>query len=455
MIHHDYPYLDMLRHIMLLGVDSEDRTGTGTKKVWVYTLRFDLQKGFPLLTTKKLHWKSIVYELLFFLNGLTNRKWLNDHGVRIWNEWGDSNGNLGPMYSHQWRNFGGKYPNIPQPKPSPNGYEPTVFGAGSKGSFTTGSETENKLFVIWKGILSRCYNKSKDNYEYYGGKGVYVDDWWLVFDNFLHDVQQLEGWDKKQESWEDYQLDKDIIGDGFCYGPEYTVWASRTENRRARYRYQYHLRHEDGSEIVVHSPKDFYTTHRISQGNFCSMLRGERNKAGGWSLVETIDLWKGVDQLQKSLNLLKTNPNSRQNIVSAWNPGETHRMGLPPCHLLFQWQVMKGRLNCALYQRSCDSFLGVPFNIASYALLTHIMAAMAGLEVGEFVWIGGDVHIYNNHFEQVKEQLSRQPRESPILELPNRYIVRDYRTTFEDWGFDDFTLIDYNPLPSIKAKVSV
>ena len=285
MVYHDFVYQDMLDHIMRFGVDSEDRTGTGTKKIWVCAMRFDLQDGFPLLTTKKMHWKSIVYELLWFLRGETNIKWLNERGVTIWDEWADENGELGPVYGKQWRRW----------------------------------ESKERL-------PGHC--------PVDGGIGLYV-------------------------------------------------------------------------------PKE-------------------------------------IDQLQKSLDLLKTNPNSRQNVVSAWNAGEIDQMALPPCHLLFQWQVMEGRLNCALYQRSCDSFLGVPFNIASYSLLTHIMAYMADLEVGEFVWIGGDVHIYRNHFKQVEEQLSRKPKESPLLFIPTHAEKK-----FEDWEFDDFALVGYDPHPPIKAQVSV
>ena len=279
-IYHDFVYQDMLKYIMDFGVESEDRTGTGTKKVWVCAMRFDLEDAFPLLTTKMMHWKSIVYELLWFLRGETNIKWLNERGVTIWDEWADETGDLGPVYGKQWRK-------------------------------------------------------------------------WVTY---------------------------------------------------------------------VHNPK----------------------------LHDWAPFPVEIDQLQNSLDLLRANPNSRQNVVTAWNPGEIEQMALPPCHLLFQWQVMEGRLNCALYQRSCDSFLGVPFNIASYSLLTHIMASMAGLKVGEFVWIGGDVHIYRNHFEQVTRQLERNvPPKSPQLR-----ILRN-RDRFEDWQFEDFQLVDYNPMSAIRAPVSV
>lgn len=261
-------YLDLLQDIMDNGVQKGDRTGTGTISVFGRQLRFNLQDGFPLLTTKKLHIKSIIYELLWFLNGDTNIKYLNENGVRIWDEWADSNGELGPVYGKQWR------------------------------------------------------------------------------------------------SW-------------VC---------------------------PDGSTI---------------------------------------------DQIENVINQIKSNPNSRRLIVSAWNPADVDQMALPPCHLLFQFYVADNKLSCQLYQRSADVFLGVPFNIASYALLTHIIAHQTELDVGEFVHTFGDVHIYNNHIDQVKLQLSRDTRKLPTLQIKN---AGQY---FNQYEFDDFIIDEYNPHPAIKAKVSV
>ncbi|QRR01759.1 thymidylate synthase [Dyadobacter sandarakinus] len=270
-------YHDLLRHILDNGVRKTDRTGTGTLSVFGYQMRFDLSKGFPLVTTKKVHTKSIIYELLWFLQGDTNIKYLKDHGVSIWDEWADEQGNLGPVYGKQWR------------------------------------------------------------------------------------------------SWEG---------------------------------------------------------------------------ANG----------KSVDQLQEVLKLLKNTPDSRRILVSAWNPAELPDMKLQPCHALFQFYVAppdtekgetKGRLSCQLYQRSADVFLGVPFNIASYALLTLMIAQECGLEAGDFVWTGGDTHIYLNHLEQVELQLSREPRPLPTMHLnPDVKNVLDFR-------YEDFELRDYHPWPGIKAPVAV
>ena len=261
-------YLDLLRHIRRDGVLREDRTGVGTQSVFGYQMRFDLGKGFPLLTTKKVHLKSIIYELLWFISGDTNIKYLKDHGVSIWDEWADENGDLGPVYGHQWRSW-----------PAPDG--------------------------------------------------------------------------------------------------------------------------------------------------------------------------KAVDQLSDVLNAIKGNPDSRRLIVSAWNPGEIDRMALPPCHCLFQFYVSGGRLSCQLYQRSADTFLGVPFNIASYALLTMMVAQVCGLQPGDFVHTFGDVHIYKNHFEQVDLQLSREPRP-----LPTMKINPDVKDIFS-FEYEDFTLEGYDPWPAIKAPVAI
>lgn len=261
-------YLNLLDKILTDGVQKGDRTGTGTLSIFGHQMRFDLSEGFPLLTTKKLHMKSIIYELLWFLKGDTNVRYLQEHGVRIWNEWADENGELGPVYGHQWR------------------------------------------------------------------------------------------------SWPDY----------------------------------------DGGV---------------------------------------------VDQIEYVLNQIRTNPNSRRMIVSAWNVAEVNKMALPPCHTLFQFYVVNGKLSLQLYQRSADTFLGVPFNIASYALLCMMMAQVTGLEPGEFIHTTGDTHLYLNHLEQARLQLSREPRPLPTMKLNP-----DVKSLY-DFKYEDFELVGYDPWPHIKADVSV
>ena len=261
-------YLDLLRHIRENGVMKSDRTGTGTQSVFGYQMRFNLADGFPLLTTKKVHLKSIIHELLWFISGDTNIKYLKDNGVTIWDEWADENGDLGPVYGHQWRSW-----------PAPDG--------------------------------------------------------------------------------------------------------------------------------------------------------------------------RSIDQLSQVIDMIKHNPDSRRLLVTAWNPGEVDKMALPPCHCLFQFYVAEGKLSCQLYQRSADVFLGVPFNIASYALLTMMIAQVCGLEPGEFIHTTGDTHLYRNHFEQVALQLSREPRP-----LPRMLLNPEVKDIFE-FKYEDFTLEGYDPWPAIKAPVAV
>ncbi len=261
-------YETLLEHVYKTGVDKNDRTGVGTRSVFGYQMRFNLAEGFPLVTTKKLHIRSIVHELLWFLSGSSNIKYLHDNGVSIWDEWADENGDLGPVYGVQWRS-----------------------------------------------------------------------------------------------------------------------WPAA-----------------DGRKI---------------------------------------------DQITNLVEGIKRNPDSRRHLVVAWNPAEVDKMALPPCHCLFQFYVANGKLSCQLYQRSCDIFLGVPFNIASYSLLTHMIAQQCDLDVGDFVWTGGDCHIYKNHFEQVELQLSRAPRAYPKL-----VICRKPASIF-DYKFEDFVIEGYDPWPHIKAPIAV
>ncbi len=261
-------YLDLMRHVRDEGIDKSDRTGTGTRSVFAYQMRFDLTAGFPLVTTKKCHLRSIIHELLWFLRGDTNIKYLQDNGVRIWDEWADENGDLGPVYGYQWRNW-----------PAPNG--------------------------------------------------------------------------------------------------------------------------------------------------------------------------ESIDQISNLIHAIKTNPDSRRLIVSAWNPALVDDMALPPCHALFQFYVADGKLSCQLYQRSADIFLGVPFNIASYALLTMMIAQVCDLELGEFIWTGGDCHLYSNHMQQVEEQLSRTPYALPMMKI--NPAIKDLFA----FKFEDFELCDYQAHPHIKAPVAV
>lgn len=309
--HVDREYLKLLEHIMENGATKTDRTGTGTKSVFGYQMRFDLQKGFPLLTTKKVPMKSIIHELLWFMRGDTNLKYLADNNVHIWDEW--------PYKSYLQRN------NLPIPEI--NGEE-------------------------WKNGMAEFIEKIKSD------------------ENFAKEYGNL----------------------GPIYGYQWRNWPAPN---------------------------------------------GEH-----------------IDQLKQVVETLKKSPDSRRMIVSAWNVADIDEMakaGLPPCHCLFQFYVADGKLSCQLYQRSCDTFLGVPFNIASYALLTMIVAQITGLEAGEFIWTGGDTHLYLNHMEQVKTQLSRK---NDIRPMPTMRINPE-KKNLEDFTIDDFELVDYNPHDSIKAPIAV
>tara|TARA_B100002052_G_scaffold296239_1_gene324232 strand:- start:1405 stop:2247 length:843 start_codon:yes stop_codon:yes gene_type:complete len=262
-------YLQLLEYVLEKGVEKNDRTGVGTKSVFGWQMRYDLQEGFPLLTTKKLHWKSIVHELLWFLKGETNIKYLRENNIKIWDAWADENGDLGPVYGKQWR-----------------------------------------------------------------------------------------------------------------------YWENKKENQT-------------------------------------------------------------IDQIEEAINLIINNPNSRRIIVTAWNPADTSQMALPPCHCLFQFNVSNGKLSCQLYQRSADIFLGVPFNIASYSLLTHMVAKITNLEVGDFIHTLGDAHIYLNHIEQAKLQINRQTKKLP------RLVIRKLHRNIQDYKFEDIELINYQSHPNIPAPIAV
>lgn len=451
--HPENQYLDLLRDCLENGERREGRNGV-TYGLFGRQIRFDLSQGFPLLTTKRVHWKSIVVELLFFLRGYTNRNWLSERGVTIWDEWGDSNGNLGPIYSHQWRNFGGRPDNIPQPQPNlPENVTANYLGVASTDGFRSSSiadTVDQRLFQAWKVLIARCYDRQHDAYPYYGQKGVHVCDQWLRFSNFRREVKELDGWSEKLAHWDEYQLDKDILGTGFRYSLETCTWASRADNQRAKYHQRHYLVHDSGETAVIDNPVVFYTERGLHQGNFCAMLRGERPVAQGWRLQWTQDRWAGVDQVANVIDGLKRDPYGRRHIVTAWNPGEIDQMALPPCHCLFQFFVANGKLSCQLYQRSADIFLGVPFNIASYALLTHLIALEVGLEVGDFIHTFGDVHLYGNHVDQAREQLSRQPRPMPFLHIA-RHAVDD----ISQYPPHSIVVCDYDPYPAIKAEVSV
>ena len=435
-------YEDMLREVLMEGSSRPDRTGTGTTSLFGGRIEYDLRNGFPLITSKRVPFRLVAEELLYFLRGETNISTLQERGVHIWDEWADGNGNLGPMYGHQLRNYGGRVESIAQPPRPP----------ANQGAYKRGLDpVEDFLYSTWKGIIGRCYTSSKDAYRYYGGKGVHVCDEWFNFDTFSTDVKLLEGWQGKLRDPEGYQLDKDAKGSGFRYSPTDCVWLSCSDNAAAKRDVEYTVRHEDGSVESLTSPAAFIRERGLHQGNFSSMLRGVRPKAQGWSLVSTVDHHKGVDQVSALITGIKADPHGRRHVMTTWNPSELSLMALPPCHgLVTQFNVTNdGHLDCQMYQRSADMFLGTPFNIASYALLTHMVAHVTGYGVGRLIWVGGDCHIYDNHRDQVKEQLSREH-----VPLPELEIVGDV-ANIDDFTIDNFKVTEYNPHPTLKGVVAV
>lgn len=524
----------MLNHILTNGVDKGDRTGVGTRSVFGYQARFDLQEGFPLLTTKKLHLKSIIHELLWFLSGDTNVKYLQDNGVRIWNEWCNPDGELGPVYGAQWRNwesFRWVEPNI-RKKPTPtvtsphstkivvdsssntsglvgetfssttgsfvvikeykvprskhsnftrwaykvkfintgfevsnctatavkNGqvrdrYFPSVCGVGCLGEKVLPADKEF-LYQTWVGVIKRCYDQAHEGYSRYGARGVFVDDRWLVFSKFVGDVKKIPNWLLKKEFPSDYSLDKDYFAANY-YSAETCCWAPKADQAiNTDDNYAVKVTTPDGHKFTTVGVKALSKRCGLTYTSVFNCLAGKAFHHKGWkfervSLAGFAPRVMHIDQIKQAVALLKHNPTSRRIVVSAWNVGELDRMQLSPCHCLFQFYVANGKLSCQLYQRSCDVFLGVPFNIASYALLTMMMAQVTNLEPGEFIHTYGDLHLYNNHFDQAKLQLSREPRPLP------RMLLNPQVTDIFEFVYEDFKLEGYNPHPRIKAKVAV
>lgn len=476
-------YLELLQKIRSEGTKHEDRTGTGTTRIFGHQMRFDLSEGFPLLTTKKMWWKGIVEELLWMLSGSTNVKDLQDRGVTIWDEWATAEqcakfereeGDLGPVYGWAWRNFGAPYPvSAQQPIPElREGLERMYLGVGNG----TGKR-HHLLSKRWEGMMARCYDPKSISYPHYGAKGVYVCDRWLEFTAFAEDAPKLPGWDNLVSNVE---LDKDAMGTGHRYGPDDCRWVTRSENAALRDRRIFVLE-RGGREYRVSNISAFCEEQGIDARNMSDLWTGRKNAKTRYDfkLVRVEDPTKGVDQIANIVELLINNPNSRRIILSGWNPKEANEVALPPCHTLTQFSVINGKLSAQMYQRSADVFLGVPFNIASYALLTHMLAHVCKLEVGEFIHVFGDVHIYRNHEEQVSEQIRRIPKELPKLTIGcrNRTVtaevdvasmvgvpVDDPRASMKpqvalahllDITRADMKLEGYDPHPAIKAEVSV
>ena len=441
------PYEDMLHYILDHGEAKEDRTNTGTRSVFGAQLRYDLSKGFPLITTKKVNFHAVVGELLWFLRGDTNIKFLQDNNVKIWNEWASDSGNLGPVYGAQWRQWyhvgenGYKLivDDVPTKKDIPATRErfPEDVSYDNEPPHSRVAAARRESFVadcIIKSRAARTAN-SKDNADSPRvGEAVALSDdnivaWWAEkfyddnispawrnLDNFLQDLSTIPGYSYYVAHPNDYVLSTLYFGTSIL-SPTSAIFLPRW--------YEEELQHEEKKRPTV-----VYTN---MDGHSYIMRR---------KVIH--------DQIADIVDMVRTQPDSRRIILNAWNVAAVGDMALPPCHTLFQLYVRGGKISGQLYQRSADMFLGVPFNIASYSLLIHMIARLTGYEVGEFVWTGGDCHIDDNHIEAVQEQLSRQPRDYPTLRFNN-----DPSTPLWDYDFSDIEVEGYNPHPFIKAPVAV
>lgn len=467
-------YHELLKDVLENGYPSSDRTGTGTLSVFGRQTRYNLQDGFPLLTTKKTHFKSIVHELLWILSGDTNIKYLKDNGIKIWDEWSQ---------------FVGDYPNktrlIDWVKIK------KIEGHDYYGNFSTeglNAERESiddKLRNIWSKMMSRCYKKEAHNFHLYGGCGVKVHKDWHDVCRFVDDAKNLINWENKLNNWNEYELDKDYFGSG-VYSKETCTWLQSSENN-------IYTKSCDPFEVDVNGIKSICfsysdaeektgisrtTLHRwATEGKTSKSKFKHRDLEISFQKITPKEghvlrylftngnlgpvygkqwrRWEAdgrtVDQIANLVRDLKNNPNSRRLIVSAWNAADIKDMALPPCHTFFQFRVYGRKLSCQLYQRSADLFLGVPFNIASYSLLTHMIAHVLNLEVGDFIHTFGDAHIYLNHVDQVKELLKRDPEKYSLPKIELNSEIKN----IDDFKYEDIKIIGYESYPSIKAPVSV
>ena len=466
----DTKYIEALKTILDTGTVKSDRTGTGTISVFGLEIRHNLAEGFPLLTTKKVHFKSVIHELIWLLSGSTNISYLQKHNVKIWDAWSAKN--------FDYRDDTRKGIWIPTKKLPYTPYS---------GNFSTATDeefhNEQPLKNQWKKMMQRCYDSSAHNYSNYGGKGISVCKEWHDCATFIQDVKEIPNWDLKLLDYNSYELDKDYYGSN-TYSKDTCMWLHSSENTlyignpiKVEYRDNTYDFFHSFSELEKLTGLSSSTAHRWlktgipttrKQGAkaFSNILNISYAHSEGAVFRKDTKLgevgklypyqWRksgGIDQIKDLIKGLKNDPNSRRHLVSAWSVAELNEMALAPCHYSFQCYVADGKLSMIVNQRSADMFLGVPFNIASYALLTHMLAQICELEVGELIWRGGDCHIYLNHIDQVNEQIGRHTR-GEVYDLPNIELDKDIMD-IDDFTYEDITLCNYQSGSSIKGDVSV
>ena len=559
---------DLINTIIKEGVYKEQARENmpRTKAIFGHQMRFNLNDGFPIVTTKKVSFKNVVVELLSFLRGDETIEFLQKHNCNIWNQDVEKFDFIdkihwGKQYPYLWRNWGGKIlknkrdktPFILQNKINPildinyglyitksygefkiidtfknynsyykiqfiktgyitsvrkdkinndiyDPYYPSFCGIGCLG-VVKNDEITDKLKIIWKGIIQRCYDEKKDNYKYYGGKGVKVSNRWKCFEYFQEDVKYILNWESKLKDWDNYDLDKDVKG-GLEYSIQNCIWLHKTDNKRQKCLGKlYTIKNEKLNIIETFEiSQDIIKKYNLHQGNFNSMLRGKRKISQGWVLIKKEELNKGIDQISNLIKGLQSNPEGRRHIITAWNPATLDDMALNACHSFVQFNcrplsleekinyVMNNYdlplenliitevaldhnktpsyyLDCQLYQRSGDAFLGIPYNISSYALLTHIIAKLCNMQVGNFIHTLGDVHLYENHMSAVEELLIRDYN---LYKLPNLIFSDSFNTKlscyknneidlddfFNNLDIYDFSLDNYQSYSAIKAELS-
>ncbi|MFW6173265.1 MAG: thymidylate synthase [Elusimicrobiota bacterium] len=547
-MHEECQYLDLLRKILEEGNDKGDRTGVGTYSIFGHQMRFDLRNNFPILTTKKVYWKGVVEELLWFLRGETDSKILEDKNVNIWKanttrEFLDKRGldypegEIGSGYGKQFRRWetpglkrlilvkkrtaknGAKYTPSLEEKQIVSEYKASkydgltvtkketgetykIIGRDKKsdkyviefedgvqclslniGNIKNGQiknpfynsiygvacrgRQDKKLFNrswynsaynMWRSMIVRCYNVKHPSYKNYGEIGVGVDERWLCFANFVKDIVGLPYFQYWHKNPSEYYLDKDYFASK-VYSRKTCIFLHKYENLLYSNYRPVVIRHENVDYkflTITEAAKEFnldcrrvhdqgsgkHITYKDLKINFLEEPNG---------FVYRYE--KIIDQLSNIINLIKNEPNSRRIVMTLWNPADLKYSCLPPCHgQVIQFYVNGGKLSCLFHMRSIDSFLGLPFNLSSYALLTCLLAKIVGLEPGELVWSGGDVHIYKNHIEQVKEQLTRTPYQFPVLNIKKELnSIED----IEKLKYEDIELIGYKSHPTIKAEMAV